>query len=57
MQHLDQNDCTIYRSRQLKLLADLIREPGCSGGLIARDFTANTEEVEWLIVENHMVDV
>lgn len=55
--HLDQNDCTIYRSMQLKLLADLIREPGCSGGLIAGDYSANTEEDEWLIYENHMVDV
>ena len=39
--HLDSlGDAFTYRTEQMKVLADLLREPGCDGGLIVGDFNA-----------------
>ena len=39
------------------MLADILREPGCGGGIIAGDFNAISPEDEGLIDKNDLVDV
>jgi tyrosyl-DNA phosphodiesterase 2 len=38
--HLDSLGAEYYRARQMKILANILREPGCSGGILAGDFNA-----------------
>jgi tyrosyl-DNA phosphodiesterase 2 len=55
--HLDSRDRLSYRTQQLKKLASVLRELGCSGGLIAGDFNAVSSEDHKLIGENGLEDV
>ncbi|KAI0252175.1 Endonuclease/exonuclease/phosphatase [Lactifluus subvellereus] len=56
--HLDSlRDTLPYRAQQIKLLADVVREPGCGGGgIIAGDFNAISPKDEGLVDENDLVD-
>ena len=55
--HLDSLwDALPFRARQMKILADVLREPGCSGGIIAGDFNAISPEDEGLIDKNDLMD-
>ncbi len=55
--HLDSlGDTLPYRAQQMKILADVLREPGCGGGIIAGDFNAISPEDEGLVDENNLVD-
>ncbi|KAK2611962.1 hypothetical protein QQS21_002068 [Conoideocrella luteorostrata] len=55
--HLDSlGDMKHYRAQQMTLLADMLREPGCSGGLIAGDFNAISAADDKLINDNGLVD-
>lgn len=55
--HLDSlGDTLLYRAKQIKMLADVLREPGCGGGIIAGDFNAIRPEDEGLVDENDLVD-
>jgi len=55
--HLDSLwDTLSYRVQQVKMLADVLREPGCGGGIIAGDFNAISPKDEGLIDENDLVD-
>ena len=55
--HLDSLwDTLHYRAQQMEILADVLREPGCGGGLIAGDFNAIRPEDDELIEKNKMVD-
>ena len=55
--HLDSFwDMLPYRAQQLEMLADVLREPGCSGGIIAGDFNAVTAEDQELLEKNGLVD-
>ncbi|KAG6850739.1 hypothetical protein H0H93_009362 [Arthromyces matolae] len=55
--HLDSlEDTKRYRTEQMKILADVLREPGCGRGLIAGDFNAIGLEDKWLVETNNMVD-
>ncbi|KAF8993254.1 Endonuclease/exonuclease/phosphatase [Cyathus striatus] len=55
--HLDSLwDTLHYREQQIEILADVLREPGCSGGIIAGDFNAIRPEDEGLIEKNNLVD-
>ncbi|KAI6129151.1 Endonuclease/exonuclease/phosphatase [Pisolithus thermaeus] len=55
--HLDSlGDTLPYRAKQIKMLADVLREPGCGGGIIAGDFNAISPEDEGLVDENDLVD-
>ncbi|KAF9449064.1 hypothetical protein P691DRAFT_813164 [Macrolepiota fuliginosa MF-IS2] len=55
--HLDSlGDTFPYRTEQMEILADLLREPGCSGGLIAGDFNAISPEDHALLDKNGLVD-
>jgi tyrosyl-DNA phosphodiesterase 2 len=49
-------DTLIYRSEQLKILANLPREPGCDGGLIAGDFSDISPEDHDLLENNGLLD-
>ena len=40
----------------MKILADILREPGCGGGIIAGDFNAICPEDDGLIGKNKLVD-
>ncbi|KIJ04867.1 hypothetical protein PAXINDRAFT_103988 [Paxillus involutus ATCC 200175] len=54
--HLDSLEDTLhYRAQQMKILADVLREPGCCGGIIAGDFNAISPEDDAL-VDNGLVD-
>ncbi|TDL15970.1 hypothetical protein BD410DRAFT_832351, partial [Rickenella mellea] len=44
------------RAQQLKILASLLREPGCAGGVIAGDFNAISPADDGLVEENGLVD-
>lgn len=44
------------RAHQMKILADVLREPGCSGGIIAGDFNAISPEDEGLTDKHDLVD-
>lgn len=54
--HLDSRNRFSYRAQQLKQLARVLREPGCSGGVIVGDFNAVTDEDNKLIEENELED-
>jgi tyrosyl-DNA phosphodiesterase 2 len=55
--HLDSLGHTLpYRTEQMEILANLLREPGCGGGLIAGDFNANSPEDHALLDKNGLVD-
>ncbi|KAN0128620.1 Endonuclease/exonuclease/phosphatase [Lactarius tabidus] len=55
--HLDSLEDTLhYRAQQMKILANVLREPGCSGGVIAGDFNAISPEDDGLIDNNQLVD-
>ena len=45
-----------YRARQMETLAVVLREPGCSGGIIAGDFNAISPEDNGLVKKNKLVD-
>ncbi|KAL6299810.1 Endonuclease/exonuclease/phosphatase [Sparassis latifolia] len=48
--------CLHYRAQQMKILANVLREPGCSGGIIAGDFNAISPGDDGLVDENELVD-
>ncbi|KAG1778426.1 Endonuclease/exonuclease/phosphatase [Suillus placidus] len=55
--HLDSlGDTLFYRTEQMEILANLLREPGCGGGLIAGDFNAISPEDHALLDKNGLVD-
>jgi len=55
--HLDSlGDTLPYRTQQLEILANVLREPGCSGGVIAGDFNAISPEDHGLVDKNGLVD-
>ncbi|KAG2036951.1 Endonuclease/exonuclease/phosphatase [Suillus americanus] len=55
--HLDSlGDTLPYRTEQMEILANLLREPGCGGGLIAGDFNAISPEDHALLEKNGLVD-
>jgi tyrosyl-DNA phosphodiesterase 2 len=55
--HLDSLWNTLhYRAQQMEILANVLREPGCSGGIIAGDFNAMRPEDDGLVDENGLVD-
>ena len=55
--HLDSLwDTLRYRARQMEILANVLRESGCSGGAIAGDFNAISPEDDELINKNELVD-
>ena len=55
--HLDSLGHTLpNRVKQIKILAGILSEPGCSGGIIAGDFNAISPEDERLIGGNKLVD-
>lgn len=55
--HLDSLwDTLHHRIEQVKILSDLLREPGCGGGLIAGDFNAISPKDHTLLKENGLVD-
>ncbi len=55
--HLDSLwDTLHYRAQQLEILANVLREPGCGGGIIAGDFNAISPEDDGLVNKNKLVD-
>ncbi|KAG1768251.1 hypothetical protein EV702DRAFT_979560, partial [Suillus placidus] len=55
--HLDSlGDTLPYRTEQMGILANLLRKPGCGGGLIAGDFNAISPEDHALLDKNGLVD-
>ena len=55
--HLDSlGDMLHYRAQQMEILANVLREPGCSGGIIAGDFNAISPEDDGLVDKNKLVD-
>lgn len=54
--HLDSLDSQFRRALQMMVLAGLLREPGCSGGIIAGDFNAILPEDHALVDEHELVD-
>lgn len=55
--HLDSLWGTLlYRTQQMEILTQLLREPGCNGGLIAGDFNAIRPEDYVLLDKNGLVD-
>ena len=55
--HLDWlPDMIHYRAQQINILAKVLREPGCSGGIIAGDFNALSHEDDRLVDKNKLVD-
>ena len=40
----------------MEILADVLREPGCSGGIIAGDFNAISPEDDGIVDKNGLVD-
>ncbi|KAG2124895.1 Endonuclease/exonuclease/phosphatase [Suillus clintonianus] len=55
--HLDSLADTLrYRAQQMEILANVLREPGCSGGIIAGDFNAISPEDDGLVDKNGLVD-
>ncbi|KAH9946595.1 Endonuclease/exonuclease/phosphatase [Amylocystis lapponica] len=55
--HLDSlGDTLHYRAQQVEILANVLREPGCSGGIIAGDFNAISPEDDGLVDKNELVD-
>ena len=54
--HLDSLENLHTRTRQLEILANSLREPGCSGGLIAGDFNSINPGDAELIDKNGLAD-
>lgn len=55
--HLDSLwDTLHYRTQQMEILANVLREPGCSGGIIAGDFNAISPEDDGIVDKNELVD-
>ena len=55
--HLDSlGDTLHYRAQQMEIVADVLREPGCGGGIIAGDFNAISPEDDGLVDKNKLVD-
>ncbi|TFK74695.1 hypothetical protein BDN72DRAFT_672307 [Pluteus cervinus] len=55
--HLDSLwDTLHYRSQQMEILAHVLREPGCNGGVIAGDFNAISPGDYGLVDKNELVD-
>lgn len=55
--HLDSlEDTLLYRAQQMEILGHILREPGCSGGLIAGDFNAISSGDDGLLGKNGLVD-
>jgi len=54
--HLDSLDSHFRRALQMHMLAGVLREPRCSGGIIAGDFNAILPEDHRLIDENKLLD-
>ena len=54
--HLDSLDTLPYRTEQVEILANFLRQPGCGGGLIAGDFNAISPEDHALLDKNGLVD-
>ena len=54
--HLDSLERLSYRTQQLEILAKVLRESGCSGGLIGGDFNAISPRDDELIDKNGLVD-
>ena len=54
--HLDSFDSQFRRALQMYVLAGLLREPGCSGGIIAGDFNAILPKDHALIDKHELVD-
>jgi len=55
--HLDSlGDTLPFCAQQMRMLADVLREPGCSGRIIAGDFNAISPEDEGLVNKNDLVD-
>jgi len=56
--HLDSlGDTLRYRAQQMEILANVLREPKCSGGIIAGDFNAISPEDDELVDKNELIDV
>jgi len=54
--HLDSlGETLLCRTEQMEILANLLREPGCAGGLIAGDFNAISPEDHALLDKNGLV--
>jgi tyrosyl-DNA phosphodiesterase 2 len=54
--HLDSLDSQFRRVLQMRVLAGLLREPGCSGGIIAGDFNAILPKDHTLVDKHELVD-
>lgn len=54
--HLDSLDSHFRRALQMHVLAGLLREPGCSGGIIAGDFNAIHPDDHTLVDKHELVD-
>ena len=54
--HLDSLNSLSRRMLQMDILADLLREPGCSGGIIAGDFNAIHPTDHTLVDKHELVD-
>ena len=55
--HLDSlGDTLHYRAQQMEILANVLREPGCSGGIVAGAFNAISPEDDGLVDKNELVD-
>jgi len=54
--HLDSHQRLANHTQQLKILANILCEPGCSGGLIAGDFNSISPEDQALVDDNRLED-
>lgn len=54
--HLDSLDSFSWRALQMEVLASALREPGCSGGIIAGDFNAISPADDELIDKHELID-
>ena len=45
-----------YRAQQMEILANVLRESGCSGGIIAGDFNAISPGDDELVDKNELLD-
>jgi tyrosyl-DNA phosphodiesterase 2 len=56
--HLDSlKDTLCYRAQQMEFLAIVLREPGCSGGIIEGDFIAISAKDDDLVDKNELSDI
>ena len=49
-------DTLHYHTQQMEILANVLRKPGCGGGIIAGDFNAIRPEDDELIDKNGLID-